>query len=127
VGSAGAALLVFLLVAHAGAAPEPWSDPSLPHAEELLLWLDATRIATANTDPAADGAAPRLRIWRDGSGHRRDALQPDTAARPLLVGVPSGEGPAPAVRFDGGATHLLASGPTDEVPDWTSVAVVRPR
>jgi len=111
----------------APAAPEAWTDPALPHAAGLMLWLDATRIAADDTDPAADGAAPRVRIWRDGSGHRRDALQPDATVRPLLIGAPSDAGPASAVRFDGSATHLLASGPTDEVPEWTLVAVVRPR
>lgn len=117
----------------AAAGPEPWSDPSLPHATGLFLWLDATRIPAADTDPVGDGpegqsgeTGPRVRIWRDGSGARHDALQPDEGARPRLLGGP-GAGPAPAVRFDGSATHLLAAGPAADLDAWTLIAVVRPR
>jgi len=57
----------------------------------LQLWLDATRIAQADSTSVA--------TWSDQSGNGYDATQGGSAARPTFIA--SGLNGLPVVRFDG--------------------------
>lgn len=88
-------------------AVEPWADPALNPPSGLVAWYDVSR---QNAGREAIKASP-LRSWNDGidmlldgSGHRRDAVQPVLAARPAVVG-----GSATVLRFDGTNDFLEAS------------------
>jgi hypothetical protein len=62
----------------------------------LQLWLDATRIAQADSTSVA--------TWSDQSGNGYDATQGSTAARPTYIA--SGLNGLPVVRFDGTDDNL---------------------
>jgi putative heme-binding domain-containing protein len=106
-----AAALAALQAAQAGPAPaEPWTDPALPVKPGLALWFDATRRLETP-----------VRLWPDGSGHRRDLTQESEACRPAL----RVDGASAAVRFDGKDDRLSGRGP-GLVKSLTLVAVFAP-
>ncbi len=118
-----------LLLLLAGAAvrshgAEPWSDPRLTVTNGLALWFDLPRQSAAR---GANGQSP-LRSWNDaadilfdGSGHRRDAVQPLLAARPAFY-----QWQATALRFDGTNDFLSLTTPGWRMREATVFAVANP-
>src|SRR5688572_15405146 len=111
--------------APAGAAPEPWADPSLPVKEGLSLWLDASRQPAAwqvhARPPLASGND--LDVFYDGSGNRRHFFQSFRAAQPKFVG---GE-KAAALRFDGENDHLHCAAGPRELERFTLILATAPK
>jgi putative heme-binding domain-containing protein len=101
------------------AEPERWADPALPVRDALILWLDANTLRT--TFPNAPSVANKSPIerWRDGSGTRRDLIQPSADARPTLR-VENGSA---FVRFDGRDDFLSATVPSNAIENATVIVV----
>ncbi len=104
-------LTTSLVMAAENAAPpavEKWADARLSVTHGLVLWLDAARLTDAQK---AQGHTPSqsddpLAVWPDGSGQKRDLLQPQAKSQPLYR--PTGD--FHAVHFDGSGLHLRRSG-----------------
>lgn len=104
---------------------EPWSDPRLPMTNGLALWFDLPR---QNAARGANGQSP-LRSWNDaadllfdGSGHRRNAVQPLLAARPAFY-----QWQATALRFDGSNDFLSLTTPGWRMREATVFVVANPQ
>src|SRR5215467_14240478 len=82
-----AACLIWLVHAlPACAAPEKWTDPTLPVQNGLALWLDATRQIEAweaHGKGLVGGEA--VDVFYDGSGSQRDLVQPIREAQPRFL------------------------------------------
>ncbi|MFO0936721.1 MAG: ThuA domain-containing protein [Gemmataceae bacterium] len=100
-----------------GISAEPWADPRLTVKDRLQLWLDASHAA-----PTAipDG---KLAVWHDGSGHRRNVVQPITDAQPTRQTL----GNLAIVRFDGIDDCMRAVKQNLKGESFSLFAVVVPR
>ncbi|MDG3006147.1 ThuA domain-containing protein [Paludisphaera mucosa] len=113
-----AILLGVLWATSAVAGVEPWADPKLPVANGLRVWLDASR-----RPPGAEASSNAdLATWADGSGERRDFVQPEPKARPRLIEVDGRS----FVRFDGADDFLEAKGFEGGLREATAFLVVAP-
>jgi hypothetical protein len=100
-----------LLLGRGDAAPV-WTPALLP---DLAAHFDATAMTgLSDGDPVA--------LWRDLSGHGRDATQATTAARPAYS--TAGIGGRPSVRFDGADDFLFLGDLSDLVPAAATLIVV---
>jgi len=97
--------LLSVLSSLSASAIEPWSDARLPVTNGVAMWFDASRQTAGR---GANGLTP-LRSWADapeilfdGSGNRRDLVQPLLAARPTF-------------RIDWGTTALAFDGTNDHL------------
>src|SRR5665213_140481 len=109
-------------------AVEAWADPGLRVTAGLELWLDAARV------PAADAAHRRpatsdhqaVEVWRDASGHHRDATQPQPVRRPAFWdGLVKGNA-EPALHFDGQADGLSILNGCGDLRNMTLFIVAAP-
>jgi putative heme-binding domain-containing protein len=119
------ALAVGLAAAAPAAALEPWADKGLPHAEGLVLWLDAARQPDAwkaHGRPLLDDGA-LLDVWYDGSGNGLHIVQRLRDAQPRLVTA----GARAAVRFDGKDDHLGLTRLNRTLDAFTVFLVAAPR
>lgn len=110
--------------AAAPATVETWSDGRLTLTRGLVVWLDASRQPAAREAaglPALANEKPVDR-WLDGSGQKRDLLQPRAEAQPLYA--PSET--FPALRFSGQGSHLRRSSEALHFPELTVFVVAAP-
>lgn len=119
-------LLIFaarLCAATSANAIEPWADRRLPVSEGLVGWYDASRLGEFRQAAQAAALQPgdALDRWPDASGHKRDLLQPATAARPSYFVADSFR----AIRFDG-KTHLRLTREGGSHPAMTIFVVAVP-
>jgi len=113
-------LVLAITTASLHAAPETWADPALPIRDGLLLWLDAKTLRSGSPDAAPLANKAQVERWRDGSGARRDLIQPSAEARPTLH-VVSGSA---FVRFDGRDDFLSAAAPSSSAIENATIFVV---
>ncbi len=102
----------------------PWADPRLPIKKGLAVWLDATTLAAAAKTEIGTVPSPGQQIQRlhDGSGHRRDFIQPSEKARPTWTRVGDGW----TIRFDGEDDHLRSVHTSVPANGLTVVLVAAP-
>src|SRR6516225_4889343 len=120
-----AALTLLLASAAPMAAVEKWADPRLKTTDGLVLWLDASRQASAwraHGKPALHAGAA-LDVWYDASGNGVHLVQRSRPQQPRFY--PLGE--LAVVRFDGQDDCLGLSGARRTLKDCSLFLVVVPR
>lgn len=118
--------LVLLAWVPVGRAVESWTDPRLPVTHDVAAWFDVSR------QNAARGARQQvpLRSWADsvdrlydGSGRRRDLVQPLLASRPRFRQEFNGA----MLGFDGTNDFLMRTEPGWRATHLTLFLVAAPR
>lgn len=108
-----------------GQSLEPWADAALPVKQNVVLWLDASRIGAARK-ALGRGELPSsapLGTWFDASGRRLDLRQDDLDAAPQWIAV----GRDALVRFDGENDVLRLTQTGGELKEFRFFVVVSPR
>ena len=125
-----ALLLVALVMSSANRcwAMETWADPRLKVTDGLELWLDASRMLAGGG--AKDGEPPRdhqaIDLWRDASGHHRDAAQLQAARRPHFSHRSIQGNHDATLYFDGQADGMSILNGCGELRDITLFVVAAP-
>jgi putative heme-binding domain-containing protein len=118
------AILFLVLAAHRTLAVEPWADSTLPTADGLVLWLDASRQSAArkanDLSPLASGDLVGIAL--DGSGNRLHLLQRSRAAQPRW----QSNGIHVAFRFDGERQYLGLHNIRRKLTEFTLFVVASP-
>jgi len=103
---------------------EAWTDRRLPVTAGLSAWYDATTLAAALAAQRVEVVAPgqRIRLWPDGSGHRRDARQDRPETQPLR----HTDAAVPMIEFPGDGPYLQASRTGAQAESLTLYLVTAP-
>ena len=122
------AALVVLILRSPGIAPaaEPWADARLPVTNGLHLWIDASRQNPARGErglPPLSPIADTADYLLDGSGGRRDLVQPLEERRPRFAQDFNGA----FLSFDGVDDFLASSASGARAAEVTLFLVTRVR